>query len=135
MGKLTVYFDDPFWVGVFECVEDGCLQTCRVVFGPEPKDYEVYEFVLKHYNELKFSKPVKIREKENTRINPKRLQRQISKSLQNKGISTKAQEAIRLQREENKLERKKKSKDEKNEEKEMRFLKKQEKKKQKKKGR
>lgn len=22
IGKLTVYFDDPFWVGVFEHIED-----------------------------------------------------------------------------------------------------------------
>ena len=48
-GKLTVYFDEPFWVGVFERIEDGKLSAAKVTFGTEPKDYEVYEFVLKHY--------------------------------------------------------------------------------------
>ena len=24
-GKLTVYFEEPFWVGVFERIEDGKL--------------------------------------------------------------------------------------------------------------
>lgn len=28
-GKLTVYFDEPFWVGVFECIDDGNLSVCR----------------------------------------------------------------------------------------------------------
>lgn len=40
-GKLTVYFEDPFWVGVFERVEGGKLPVCKVTFGAEPKDYEV----------------------------------------------------------------------------------------------
>ena len=48
-ARLTVYFDDPFWVGVFERVEDGKLSVCKVTFGAEPKDYEVLEFVLEHY--------------------------------------------------------------------------------------
>ena len=43
-GKLTVFFEDPFWVGIFERVESGKLSVCRVVFGSEPKDYEVWEF-------------------------------------------------------------------------------------------
>ena len=46
-GKLTVFFDNPFWVGVFECVEKNKLSVCRVVLGAEPKDYEVYDFILK----------------------------------------------------------------------------------------
>ena len=24
-GRLTVFFEDPFWVGVFECISDGKL--------------------------------------------------------------------------------------------------------------
>ena len=47
--KLTVYFDDPFWVGVFERIEDGKLSVSKITFGAEPKDYEVLEFVLEHY--------------------------------------------------------------------------------------
>ena len=44
--KLTVYFDDPFWAGVFERFEDNKLSVCKVTFGAEPKDYDVWEFVL-----------------------------------------------------------------------------------------
>lgn len=28
-GKLTVFFEEPFWVGVFECVSGGKLSVCR----------------------------------------------------------------------------------------------------------
>jgi hypothetical protein len=55
IGKLTVYFDDPFWVGVFERIEDEKLSVCKITFGAEPKDYEILEFVLKYYSQLKFS--------------------------------------------------------------------------------
>ena len=40
-GKLTVYFEETFWVGVFERIEDGKLSVTQVTFGAEPKDYEV----------------------------------------------------------------------------------------------
>ena len=43
-GKLTVFFEEPFWVGVFERVSDRKLSVCKVTFGAEPKDYEVYDF-------------------------------------------------------------------------------------------
>ena len=45
-ASLTVYFEDPFWVGAFERIEDGKLSVCKVTFGAEPKDYEVWEQAL-----------------------------------------------------------------------------------------
>ena len=53
--KLTVYFEEPFWVGVFERVDNNKLSVCKVTFGAEPKDYEIWEFILKYYYDLKFS--------------------------------------------------------------------------------
>ena len=44
-GRLTVYFEDPFWVGVFERIENGKLSAAKVTFGAEPKEYEVQEFI------------------------------------------------------------------------------------------
>lgn len=35
-GKLTVFFEDSFWVGVFECILDGKLSVCKGTFGTEP---------------------------------------------------------------------------------------------------
>ena len=48
-GRLTVFFEDPFWVGVFERVNSRKLSVCKVTFGAEPKDYEIRDFILKHY--------------------------------------------------------------------------------------
>jgi len=108
-GKLTVFFDNPFWVGVFECVEKNKLSVCRVVFGAEPKDYEVYDFILKNYKNLKFGLSLEVKVKK-IKNNPKRLQREVKKQSKQVGIGTKSQLALQKQREEMKLERKKESK-------------------------
>ena len=108
-GKLTVFFDNPFWVGVFECVEKNRLSVCRVVFGAEPKDYEVYDFILKNYKNLKFGLSLEVKVKK-IKNNPKRLQREVKKQSKQVGIGTKSQLALQKQREEMKLERKKESK-------------------------
>ena len=71
-SKLTVFFEEPFWVGVFERIENGKLSAAKVTFGAEPKDYEVYEFILKHYCDLQFSPAVATVVKE-TKQNPKRI--------------------------------------------------------------
>ncbi len=76
---LTVYFEEPFWVGVFERVEDGKLSVCKVTFGSEPRDYEVWDFVLRKYYSLKFSPDVEVAVKDG-RMNPKRMQREERKT-------------------------------------------------------
>ena len=138
MGKvttgLTVYFEEPFWVGVFERIENGKLSVSKVTFGAEPKDYEVYEFILKHYSGLRFSPAVAAVVKE-AKKNPKRMQRDIKKSLAKNGIGTKSQQALKLQQEQNKQERKVKSREQKLAEAEYLFELRQQKKKEKHRGR
>ena len=75
-GRLTVFFEEPFWIGVFERISEGKLSVCKVTFGAEPKDYEVYDFVLNHYYELRFSPSVSGAVSEKPR-NPKRVQREL----------------------------------------------------------
>ena len=133
-AKLTVYFEDPFWVGIFERVEDGKLSVCKVTFGAEPTDYEVWEFVLKHYYELEFSPAVETGIKRSA-DNPKRRQRNARKQLERTGIGTKSQQALQMQLEQNKQERKLKSREQKLAEVERQFALKQQKKKEKHKGR
>ena len=48
-GTLTIFFDEPFWVGIFERCDNGRLSVCKVTFGAEPKKQEIYEFVHKIY--------------------------------------------------------------------------------------
>ena len=132
--KLTVLFEEPFWVGVFERIENGILSVAKVTFGAEPKDHEVYEFILKHYYDLQFSPAVATAVKE-TKQNPKRMQRDIKKSLAKSGIGTKSQQALKLQQEQNKQERKVKSREQKLAEAKRLFELKQQQKKEKHRGR
>ena len=132
-GKLTVYFDDPFWVGVFERINRGKLSVCKITFGTEPKDCEVWEFILKNYSKLKFSPSVDVTVKEKAK-NPKRLQREAKKQTALCGIGTKSQQALQMLREENKLMNKSVSKQKREEEKQRLFDLKQQKRKEKHKG-
>ena len=132
--KLTVFFEEPFWVGVFERIKNGKLSAAKVTFGAEPKDYEVYEFILKHYYYLRFSPAVATVVKE-AKQNPKRMQRDIKKSLAKTGIGTKSQQALKLQQEQNKQEHRVKSREQKLAEAERLFELRQQKKKEKHRGR
>ena len=132
-GKLTVFFEEPFWVGVFERVSDGQMSVCKITFGAEPKDYEVLEFILSQYYKLKFSPAVEV-EVRKTADNPKRRQHDAHKQVQNSGIGTKSQQALQMQREEMKTERKLISKEQKEAEKQRQFDLKQQKRKEKHKG-
>lgn len=133
-GRLTVFFEDPFWVGIFECISDGKLSACKVTFGAEPKDYEVCDFVLKNYYQLRFSPAVATDVKEAGR-NPKRIQRQVRKQVQNIGIGTRSQQALKLQREQLKTKRKTVSREQREAEKQRQFELKQQKRKEKHRGR
>ena len=133
-GKLTVFFENPFWVGIFENFENDNLSVCKVTFGSEPKEYEIYDFILKKFYNLRFSNEMKSNFREKAK-NPKRRQREIKKELQSKQFLKKSEEILKLQYEENKKERKIKTKQEEELEKQRKFLLKQEKKKKKHRGR
>ena len=130
---LTVYFDEPFWVGVFERTEDGRLSVCKVTFGAEPKDYEVWAFVLEHYHLLTFSPAVEADTRQ-AADNPKRRQRNAGKQMARTGVGTKSQQALQMQLEQNKQERRAKSREQKLAEAERLFALKQQKKREKHKG-
>lgn len=133
-GRLTVCFEEPFWAGVFERISEGKLSVCKVTFGAEPKDYEIYDFVLKNYYRLKFS-PAVATEVKGVSRNPKRVQREVHRQVQNTGIGTKSQQALKLQQEQLKTERKAVSRERREAEKQRQFELKQRKKKEKHRGR
>ena len=132
-GRLTVFFEGPFWVGVFERIENKKLSAAKVTFGAEPKDYEVLEFINRNYYHLQFSPAVESVVKD-TKKNPKRAQRDAKKQTLETGIGTKSQQALKLQQEQNKQERKAISREQREAEKQRKFELKQLKKKEKHKG-
>jgi hypothetical protein len=72
--KLNVFFEGVFWVGVFEKTYEEKYEVSRVVFGAEPKDFEVYDFILREFYNLRFSDPISLESAETNKkkINPKR---------------------------------------------------------------
>ena len=132
-GRLTVFFEDPFWVGVFERIENRKLSVAKVTFGAEPKDYEVLEFINRNYYHLQFSPAVETVIKD-TKKNPKRAQRDAKKQTLETGIGTKSQQALKLQQEQNKQERKVRSREQRDAESQRLFELKQIKKREKHKG-
>lgn len=133
-NKLTVFFEEPFWIGIFERIENGSLSVAKVTFGAEPKDYEVYDFVLNQYYELRFSPSVSGAVSKKPR-NPKRVQREVKKQLSNIGIGRKSQQALKLQQEQVKTERKQHSQEQKEAESQRQYEMGQQKKKDKHRGR
>ncbi|EHJ52505.1 YjdF family protein [Streptococcus macacae] len=96
--KLTVYFDGTFWFALVEHVNcKGQYKAFRYPFGKEPKDFDVWYFILKELPRLikkydsietdsyahELPQPKK--------MNPKRMQRALNKSKKQGAISTKAQ--------------------------------------------
>ena len=95
---LTVFFDAPFWVGVFERVEEDNLSVCKHTFGAEPTNTEVLALIQQRFRQLSFS-PVVSADHKAKHTNPKRRQRAARKAVETRGIGTKAQQALAAQRE------------------------------------
>ena len=135
--KATIFFDKRYWVVTFERTDKEGYAGAKHIFGAEPADPEVYEFVLNHYQELKFGEPKEFT-LEIKRMNPKRVQKEVRREMERMKETTKpstfAQDYMREELEKKKLQKKHQSSAEKQARKEEQFILKQEKKKEKQRG-
>lgn len=120
-SSLTVLFEDPFWIGLFEMTDHEGLHVCKVTFGAEPTEKEVMEFIDMKWNQLQFSQAIDVAPTTEIRKNHKRQLREAKKQMQSQGIGTKSQQALKLQQEQNKMERKQRSRAEHEAEKQRQF--------------
>jgi hypothetical protein len=135
--KATIFFEKRFWVGTFERTDREGYAVARHIFGGEPSDAEIHEFVLSHYHELQFGElrevTIEIR-----RMNPKRVQREVRREMEKmkdaSGPSTFAQDYMREEIEKKKMVKKGISSQEKQARKDRQFALKQEKRKEKQRG-
>lgn len=135
MSKLTVRFEDPFWVGIIEVESEGDYRVARHVFGAEPTTPEVLRFVCDKWRELRFTDGIQVQVEQAKRVNPKRLRRMIEKEIRSSARrGTKAQQALAEQREAAKGESEALSRARREEQRRERFAKKTEKRKQKHRG-
>jgi hypothetical protein len=79
--QLQIFFEDPFWIGLFSAIDNDGTEVCRVVFGKEPTDAEVYHYLRKNFYQLKFIESESLAMHTSHSVNPKRRQRQISREL------------------------------------------------------
>ncbi|OLO52719.1 protein tyrosine kinase [Actinomyces oris] len=117
-AQFSLSFDGRFWVGVLELHErrrgaeasdqGGTVRAARHVFGAEPSDVELYDFLLAHGGALidraAASPPVPVSRpvdsSSSRRSNPKRAARQAAKEAARARPSTAAQAALAAAREE-----------------------------------
>ncbi len=105
-AQFTLFFDGHLWVGVYEIDDGESVRAARAVFGKEPSAAELHEFVREHGTELvrRAHGAVPVVEKGAgagkagggaEKTNPKRTQRMAAKAMRERGVSTKAQEALK----------------------------------------
>ena len=133
-ARLTVRFEDPFWVLLYERGGGGTYEVCKLPFGAEPKDQEVYAFLLENWRSLRFSPPVAAKGPLERKVNPKRARREARRAVCPAVPGTKAQQALALQREEGKAARAHKTRAEREAEEERKLALRREKRRQKRKG-
>lgn len=46
-SSLTILFENPFWIGLYERIDGNRYEVGKITFGAEPKNYEVYDFMMK----------------------------------------------------------------------------------------
>lgn len=135
--KAMIFFEKHFWVGTFERTDKEGYAVARHIFGAEPSDPEIHEFVLNHYVDLKFGEAREINV-HIQRMNPKRVQREVRREMANlkeaARPSTIAQDYMREEIEKKKKEKKGISSVEKQARKEELFALKKEKRKEKHRG-
>jgi hypothetical protein len=120
---LTLYYDGQFWVGVVEEAGSEGLRAYRHVFGAEPSDGEVLEFVKTWLiplfrrassAELAGARPPRP-------ANPKRASREAARAVGGRGASTFAYEAIKADLESRKREGEFKTRQDREQEERRRF--------------
>jgi len=104
---FTVYFEGPFWVGVLESEDEGTITVARHVFGAEPGNAELLDFMLSGFHRMPRHGSV-MPQTDGARDrprNPKRLLREARRDAV-KSPTTKAQAALAASRESLKTESK-----------------------------
>ncbi|MBM7636332.1 YjdF family protein [Streptococcus saliviloxodontae] len=96
--KLTVFFENAFWYGLIEYMDNNHYKVIKHLFGSEPKDFEIFEFIyeklprlIDENNKIVVSSSAIKSVPKDKKINPKRMQREINKAKNKPVVSTKAQ--------------------------------------------
>ncbi|MGD1821506.1 MAG: YjdF family protein [Pleomorphochaeta sp.] len=96
VGSFSVFFEEPFWVGVFESQIDGVIKIAKVTFYKEPTEKELQIFLLEEYDKLIFfEKMDNVKEEKN--LNSKRKIRDAKKQMRKTYSNSKSKDYIKQQ--------------------------------------
>lgn len=107
-SRLTVFFEEPFWVGVFEQETDGVIR-CRPCCVRRAADRcGGIRVRAQARRPAPLRPPVEGRLSRET-ANPKKRRREAARETGQRGIGTRSQQALQLAREQNRLEKRESS--------------------------
>jgi len=114
-STTTILFDEPFWIALFERIENGKYSVAKVIIGTsEPEGVEIaYFFENLNYDKLEFTKPInedKIKKQKISFKKQKKIVKKATTKSQVKYVFSKAQTLLKEQFELNKKERKQETK-------------------------
>ncbi len=135
--KVTVLLENTFWIGVFERNDKDGYAVAKNIFGSEPTDAELYDFIFAHFEKLRFTQPQDFKliiKRKNHKRMLREVKREMEKAKQGLSSTTHAQEVLRIDLEKNKKLKKVNTKAQKEAEREEKFQQKQQKRKQKHRG-
>ncbi len=135
VSSFTVLFQPPFWVGIAERWGEEGYSAARVVFGAQPTEPQLYEWLLREWHRLNFSPAAEGERPIPVRKNPKREQREAHAATRARRTGTRVQEALSRQREQEGLVRQAQRRQRRQAAAERKYLLRQEKKRAKKRGR
>lgn len=97
VSRFTVFFESPFWVGIYEVEHEGRLWASRWVFGAEPSAEAVYDLARGGFGALRagMTHALPLDARPEHAVNFKRMQREIRRAVAEEGIGTKSQEALK----------------------------------------
>lgn len=99
-GKFTLLFEDHFWVGIFERIDENEYQVAKIIFGAEPSDAELVDLILHDSLHLRYSTcRTSPTETEKKSINFKRRQKLARREQQQTGVGTFAQRTLQAEHE------------------------------------
>lgn len=112
-GSLTVTFEDPYWVGIFERLDEQGYSVAKILFGSEPNAEIVHQAVLQQYHSLSFSKPTPEPPPAQKSVGYKRRQRELKELMgRAPGLPPDATQALKEERQRLATARKKRQKEE-----------------------
>lgn len=98
--SLTVFFNGQFWVALVERRDETGCRLAQHIFGPEPGQAEIRQWVATGYGHLRFvAVSNALHEKPDKKVNPKRAKRRAAREMATPKHCTRAQDMLRIIRE------------------------------------